>query len=130
MAWPSPSSRTGPGPRPCPSPRARTSSSSSPRTPLGARRLRRGRGRGACPPPRPRPDQPLNVGANPFVVQATDTAGNVATSSVVVTYSPLLYAVQKSYNTTIWAVVAVVLLVVGFLVGMMMAKGRPPEEPP
>jgi len=70
---------------------------------------------------------PLNVGANVFHVQAQDSAGNWATASVTVSFSPIRLEISRSYNSVILIVVAVVLLIVGFFVGMMM--GRKPSQP-
>jgi len=77
-------------------------------------------------------DFPLAVGDNTFVVQATDLAGNVAQDSVSVAFSPVVTRDVPNYNSVIASGVAVVLLIVGFVVGYLLSArgGAPPMEPP
>jgi uncharacterized protein YfaP (DUF2135 family) len=70
----------------------------------------------------------LGLGANVFVIEAKDDLGNVATETVSVTFAPIV--VQRSYSTVIAIAVAVVLLVVGLLVGWMVwGRGGEPRIP-
>ena len=70
----------------------------------------------------------LGLGANVFVIEAKDDVGNVATETVTVTFAPIV--VQRSYSTVIAIAVAVVLLVVGLLVGWMVwGRGGEPRIP-
>ncbi|HKZ76592.1 MAG TPA: hypothetical protein VJ259_07995, partial [Actinomycetota bacterium] len=74
-------------------------------------------------------DQALNVGANLFVIEAEDEAGNIATASVSVTYNPIIESVTLSYNSLILGGVAVLLLILGLFLGRMMFGGQKPPEP-
>ena len=81
---------------------------------------------------------PMSIGANTFIVEATDDVGNLASATTTVTYAPVVENVQRSYTSVILIGVAVVLLVVGFLVGWAMwgrggappTPGMGPETPP
>jgi len=73
--------------------------------------------------------QTLNVGSNTFVIEVEDDAGNVATSSVTVTYSPVIQNVRQSYTSLIMGGVAIVLFLVGLMVGWMVLGGKKPPEP-
>ncbi len=64
---------------------------------------------------------PLAVGDNTFVIQAQDDAGNVATTVASVSYSPTVPHYVNNYNSLIASGVAVVLLIVGFVVGWLLA---------
>jgi len=71
---------------------------------------------------------PLGVGDNVFIVQAEDDAGNVARSQVSVAYSPVQVQGVANYNSIIASGVAVVLLIVGFVVGYLLSgRGGGPE---
>jgi len=73
----------------------------------------------------------LAVGDNVFVVQAQDDAGNVASATVSVLYSPVVVQERANYNSIIASGVAVVLLIVGFVVGFLLSgRGGGPETPP
>ena len=72
----------------------------------------------------------LSLGSNVFVVEAQDDVGNRATATTSVTYSPVLIEQQRSYTSYILGSVAVVLLIVGFLVGWMLKGTRGPPTPP
>ncbi|HEY4704297.1 MAG TPA: hypothetical protein VII27_00985, partial [Thermoplasmata archaeon] len=73
---------------------------------------------------------PMSIGANTFNVEATDDVGNLATATTTVTYAPVVENIQRSYTSVILIAVAVVLLVVGFLVGWAMwGRGGAPPTP-
>lgn len=73
---------------------------------------------------------PMSIGANTFTVEATDDVGNLASATTTVTYAPVVENVQRSYTSVILIGVAVVLLVVGFLVGWAMwGRGGAPPTP-
>ncbi len=70
----------------------------------------------------------LGLGTNVFVIEAKDDVGNVATETVTVTFAPIV--VQQSYSTVIAIGAAVVLLVLGLLVGRMVwGRGGAPPTP-
>src|SRR5437899_2652710 len=72
----------------------------------------------------------LSLGSNVFVVEATDTVGNRATETTSVTFAPVVEVQQRSYTGYILGAVAVVLGIVGFLVGWMLkGSGGPPSAP-
>jgi hypothetical protein len=72
----------------------------------------------------------LAVGDNVFVVQAVDDAGNLATFTVSVSYSPVVIQERANYNSIIASGVAVVLLIVGFVVGYLLSgRGGGPATP-
>jgi len=72
----------------------------------------------------------LAVGDNVFVVQAQDDAGNVASATVSVLYSPVIVQERANYNSIIASGVAVVLLIVGFVVGYLLSgRGGGPATP-
>ncbi len=75
----------------------------------------------------------LSIGSNVFVVEAQDEIApvpNRASATVTVTYAPVVQNIQRSYTSVILIAVAVVLLIVGFVVGWMIAGRRgPPAEP-
>jgi len=76
-------------------------------------------------------DFDLAVGDNVFVVQAVDDAGNLATFTLSVSYSPVVIQERANYNSIIASGVAVVLLIVGFVVGFLLSgRGGGPETPP
>lgn len=70
----------------------------------------------------------LSLGSNVFVIEAQDRLGNRATVTTAVTYAPVVENIQRSYASVILMAVAVVLLIVGLLVGWMMwgRGGAPP----
>ena len=73
---------------------------------------------------------PLAVGDNSFVIQAVDDADNVAQSVVSVAYSPVIQLDVPNYNSIIAGGVAIVLLILGFVVGYLLSgRGGPPAEP-
>jgi hypothetical protein len=75
-------------------------------------------------------DFTLAVGDNVFVVQAVDDAGNVGTASASVSYAPVLIQERANYNSIIASGVAVVLLIVGFVVGYLLSgRGGGPATP-
>src|SRR2546422_1156882 len=72
----------------------------------------------------------LSLGSNVFVVEATDNVGNRATETTSVTFAPVVEVQQRSYTGYILGAVAVVLGIVGFLVGWMLkGSGGPPSAP-
>jgi hypothetical protein len=73
----------------------------------------------------------LAVGDNVFVVQAVDDAGNLATYTLAVAYAPVVIQERANYNSIIASGVAVVLLIVGFVVGYLLSgRGGGGESPP
>ena len=75
-------------------------------------------------------DFQLAVGDNTFVIQASDRAGNIAQTVASVAFSPVVTREVPNYNSIIASGVAVVLLIVGFVVGYLLsARGGPPEPP-
>ncbi len=78
----------------------------------------------------------LVVGDNVFVVHAVDDAGNVGTFTVSVSYAPQVIQERTNYNAIIASGLAVVLLIVGFVVGFLLSGrggggggGAPSEAP-
>ncbi len=64
---------------------------------------------------------PLAVGDNTFVIRAQDEAGNGAESVASVSYAPVVVHETANYNSVIASGVAVVLLIVGFVVGYLLS---------
>ncbi len=70
----------------------------------------------------------LSLGSNVFVVEAQDDVGNRRTATTSVTYSPVVETIQRSYTSYILGSVALILLVIGFVVGWLLRGGRPPRD--
>jgi hypothetical protein len=70
----------------------------------------------------------LSLGSNVFVVEAQDDVGNRQTATTSVTYSPVVETIQRSYTSYILGSVALILLVIGFVVGWLLRGGRPPRD--
>jgi len=70
----------------------------------------------------------LSIGGNEIIVEATDDAGNVNRVSTSVSYSPRLIQVIRSWNTVILGALAVILLVIGLVLGYFF-WGRKPKPP-
>jgi hypothetical protein len=45
-----------------------------------------------------------------------------------VTYAPVVETIQRSYTSYILGTVALILLVIGFVVGWLLRGGRPPRD--
>ncbi|MFQ6127411.1 MAG: S8 family serine peptidase [Thermoplasmata archaeon] len=74
----------------------------------------------------------LSYGANEITVIAKDEAGNVASEAISITWSPEMKVTKQTWTTLILTALAIVLLVIGFVIGLTLGKkpAVPEEEVP